>query len=365
MKRSLMKFLVLAMMLLGLPLLGILLSNRPLLPYLEFPPQTRHIVHAPFSWSVFTGYGILILLVILPFVIRAFLIPVIRSPHQPVRRTGGTFPWWGWAGILWTLFAWLVAWNRFSWAGTLQPHTFAPLWLGYIITINALACQRTGTCMLTGRPGYFLLLFPTSAVFWWFFEYLNRFVGNWYYVGADFGAWEYFWYATLPFSTVLPAVLGTRDWLLGFAWPRATFGAFLPIRVSRPKGLAWAVLLASAAGLTGIGIWPSALFPLLWISPLMILLALQTILGETHILSPVANGDWHVVLCSAVAALICGFFWEMWNYDSLAKWKYSIPFVHAFPIFEMPLLGYAGYLPFGLECAVIGGIVEKWLKPSG
>jgi hypothetical protein len=48
--------------------------------------------------------------------------------------------------------------------------------------------------------------------------------------------------------------------------------------------------------------------------------------------------------------VICGFFWEMWNLHSLAKWVYSIPYVHVGKVFEMPILGYAGYLPFGLEC---------------
>jgi hypothetical protein len=65
---------------------------------------------------------------------------------------------------------------------------------------------------------------------------------------------------------------------------------------------------------------------------------------------------------AALAALICGFFWEMWNFYSLAKWKYSIPFVHRFEIFEMPLLGYAGYLPFGLECMVIADLIESLAK---
>jgi hypothetical protein len=30
-------------------------------------------------------------------------------------------------------------------------------------------------------------------------------------------------------------------------------------------------------------------------------------------------------------------------------------------IFEMPVLGYAGYLPFGLECLLV---VERGLDPS-
>jgi hypothetical protein len=65
------------------------------------------------------------------------------------------------------------------------------------------------------------------------------------------------------------------------------------------------------------------------------------------------------VISSALAALFCGLFWETWNFYSLAKWKYSVSFVHRFLIFEMPILGYAGYLPFGLECLMMGKLLEE------
>jgi len=87
------------------------------------------------------------------------------------------------------------------------------LWVAYVVVVNACCQRRTGTCLLLRAPGKFLLLFPLSAVFWWFFEYLNRFVQNWYYVGPRFDAGEYFWYATLPFATVLPAVWSTQELL--------------------------------------------------------------------------------------------------------------------------------------------------------
>jgi hypothetical protein len=61
----------------------------------------------------------------------------------------------------------------------------------------------------------------------------------------------------------------------------------------------------------------------------------------------------------AIAALVCGFWWELWNFKSLAHWEYAIPSVHRFQLFEMPLLGYGGYLPFGLECLA----VTQWLFP--
>ncbi len=212
---------------------------------------------------------------------------------------------------------------------------------------------------MLNRPVYFLLLFPTSAVFWWLFEYLNRFVQNWFYVGPEFSSWEYFWYATMPFSTVLPAVLGIRDLILSTHSLRKIFGNFSAYRITHPKALAAVTLVASASGLAGIGVWPNILFPLLWVSPLLIILSLQTLMGEDHILCELAAGDWSALVAAASAAIICGVFWEMWNYYSLAKWKYSIPFVHRYLIFEMPLLGYAGYLPFGLECAVIGSMLDR------
>jgi len=176
-------------------------------------------------------------------------------------------------------------------------------------------------------------------------------------VGGHFGPWEYFWYATLAFSTVLPAFTATRAWILSFSWPGSEFGRFLPIHPSQPKILAALTLAVSGLGLAGLGVWPDYFFSLLWLSPLLILVSLQTLWGEPHLLSTLRNGDWSFLVGSAISELICGVFWEMWNYYSLAKWVYQVPFVQRFHIFEMPLLGYAGYLPFGLECNVVAEMV--------
>jgi len=355
MRRTFIISTLLAMMLLGLPLLGVLLADKEITPYLEFPPRTSYVRHAPFSWPVFIAYTLFILAWLAPFLIR-----LTRGDRRAPAATPPNalpFPWWGWGGVLFTITAWILAWTRFPWLSDFQAHTFTPLWIGYIITINALTYHRSGRCMLRNRPYSFLLLFPVSAGFWWFFEYLNRFVQNWYYVGPVLGSWEYFWYATLPFSTVLPAVIGTRDWLLSFSWTQRHFQAFFPIRISRPQVVAWPVLLGLGVGLAGIGIWPNYLFPLVWVSPLLIIISLQTIFREPHLFSPLTHGDWRDIFSSAMSALLCGLFWEMWNAHSLAKWKYNIPFVHGFEVFEMPVLGYAGYLPFGLVCVVIGRIV--------
>jgi len=299
MKLLLLKFVILTFMLLGLPLLGIIAAGYPVARYLEFPPQTRYVVHAPFSWLAFTVIAISILTVVLPLAFKGFQ-SFKKTPLPRIRSISHPFPWWGWLGVI-------------------------------------------------------------SAAFWWFFEYLNRFVQNWFYVGVDFGPWSYFWYATLPFSTVLPAVLSTRSWFLSQNWIRQAYGSFRPLKYSCPNQAAAFVLALSAAGLALIGIWPNYFFAFLWISPLMIIICLQTLMGEPHIFSQMAKGAWSGAISAALAATVCGGFWEMWNCFSLAKWQYSIPLVSRFQIFEMPLLGYAGYLPFGLECAVIGGMLEGLL----
>jgi hypothetical protein len=201
-------------------------------------------------------------------------------------------------------------------------------------------------------------------MFWWFFEYLNRFVQNWYYIGPPFRPWAYFWYATLPFSTVLPAVLSTSEWLMPSAWIQAGFWSMPPVPAVESRPIAIAVMATAAAGLVMIGIWPSVIFPLLWLAPLLLVGSLQILMGEHQIFSEMAAGDWRRAVSVAAAALLCGFFWEMWNLYSLAKWEYSIPLVHRFQLFEMPILGYAGYLPFGLECLVVGDLLKGVIEPE-
>jgi hypothetical protein len=239
-----------------------------------------------------------------------------------------------------------------------QAHTFTPLWIAFILLVNAFTVRRTGRCLMLSRTRPFLLLFPVSAGFWWSFEYLNRFVGNWRYVGgAEFGAVEYFLFATLPFATVLPAVLSTRELLLSFPGLDGAFREWRPLSPGRPGSAGLAALLLSCAGLFAVGIVPDVAFPLVWVAPPTLLISLAALRGEPHTLSGIAAGDWRAFVASSLAALLCGFFWEMWNSESLAKWVYAIPYVDAFHLFEMPLLGYAGYLPFGLTCAATGDLL--------
>lgn len=339
-----------------LPPAGIVCAGRDAARFLEFPPRTQYVEHAPFSWPVFWLLAVGIAATVLPFLLR-----VLKNfRHRPAPAAAVRFPWWGWGGLLFGALAWVLTWTRFDWMAPVQRYTFTPLWLAFIVVVNALTFRRTGRCLLTHRTAFFMKLFPASALFWWLFEYLNRFVQNWYYTAStDFSALQYFIAATLPFSTVLPAVLSVEEWLSSSPRSAAGLERFVPVRFSHPRRVAAAALTASSAGLFLIGLFPDVLFPLLWTAPLVLLVSFQCLEKRTPFFPNPGNGDWRRVFRFALAALICGFFWEMWNLYSLAKWIYTVPYVNGVHLFEMPLLGYSGYLPFGLECAVAARLLES------
>jgi hypothetical protein len=335
--------------LVGTPLLGIFLSGAPLSPYLAFPPTTTYREPNSFSWLIVALLSLLMAGVLFPFLLRFINFPTSHERSVPSM----SFPWWGWGGLAFLLLSWTLAWSRFSWFQPFQNHTFTPLWIGYILVINALTLKRTGRCLLKERPFFYLSLFPISAGFWWFFEFLNRFVQNWYYIGSiELSPTHYFFAATISFSTVLPAVVGTTKYLETFPRLRLTYQNWCTLSIPEGRGFGGVNLFVACIGLMGVGLWPNLLYPFLWVSPLFIVIGLQRIWGETTLFDDIRNGNWSPVVVPALAGLVCGVFWEMWNYYSLARWKYVIPHVQGLQIFEMPLLGYFGYLPFGITCIV-------------
>lgn len=345
------------------PLVGVRVSQKPVGPYLEFPPIPEKIQSLPFSWGVFCLIAAFAIIALKPFLSR---IDVSNIPPSTQKPTKYRFPVWGWLGAVLMIMAWVVAWNRFSWFQAWQEFTFTPLWLSYILIINAMTFRRIGRCLLINQHCYYGLLFLVSACFWWSFEYLNRFVQNWYYVGiTGFGSVRYFIYATLPFSTVLPAVLGTAEWLDTFPRLSAGLERFERFRPFGTKAIAVPCLVAAAAGLVALGVWPKTLYSLVWLLPILLVIGLQSFAQKPNLVLEIEAGDWRRVWILALSGLICGFFWEMWNINSLAHWQYSIPYVQRFEIFEMPLLGYLGYLPFGVLCGLFAEFTLPLSVKSG
>jgi hypothetical protein len=80
--------------------------------------------------------------------------------------------------------------------------------------------------------------------------------------------------------------------------------------------------------------------PALGLSPLRLL-----IWGLFFLLDPSAS-KWNLYprfiqgrrehLCLLTAGLLCGLWWEAWNYPAAAKWVYTLPVLNFARVFEMP-----------------------------
>lgn len=318
--------------------------------FFTFPPLLHKAHPAPaFNAVVFSLYAFLALWAALPLAAPRWF---GFRPHDPpaTSRPPRTFPLHGGIGLLLVLLAWLAAWTQPAWLGALRHYTFAPLWLGYVLTVDALVYRREGRSRLSDRPREFALLFPASALIWWYFEFLNRFVKNWWYEGAEvFSAAGYILFAALCFSTVLPSILVTSDLLLSFPGLRGRY-ARGPAMKPWKRGAVWAAGFGGAAGLALLARRPEPLFALTWLAPLVVVAAGLALAGGPTPLHPLGRGDWTSLLVPALAALVCGVFWEMWNFLALPKWHYAVPYVQTLHVFEMPLVGFLGYLPFGPLC---------------
>jgi hypothetical protein len=103
---------------------------------------------------------------------------------------------------------------------------------------------------------------------------------------------------------------------------------------------------------------PRYAFPLVWIGFFLVLDPINQRQGFPSIAAQLRQGRWDTVLVLFAAGLICGWFWEMWNVLSMPKWIYDVPFVGRPKLFEMPILGYGGYLPFALEVFAVWSLLQ-------
>jgi hypothetical protein len=253
-------------------------------------------------------------------------------------------PLHGWLGFGLILIFWTLNWTL---EGPRTHWGFFPMWLGYCLAIDGLVFWRSGTSLLTRNPRKYVGLFLISAPVWWIFELLNVRTQNWTYIGLEiFTPFGYAFWTTLSFTTVIPAVFGSAEFFSGFDFVKR-LGRGPVIGTDRRTTLIFFVLgwLMLALML----IWPRIFFLFIWLSLYFILEPVNIWLGNRSLANWTQKGDWRPVISLWLGVLLTAFFWEMWNYYSYPKWIYHVAWGDWLHIFEMPLLGYGGYLPFALE----------------
>ncbi|MBI4305729.1 MAG: hypothetical protein HY678_05355 [Chloroflexi bacterium] len=122
-----------------------------------------------------------------------------------------------------------------------------------------------------------------------------------------------------------------------------------------------------AAGLifqTLVFAFPTQFYPFVWIAPFLFLDGILGLAGRTNLAMQLCRGQWREAVAIGAAGLVCGFLWEFWNFWSSPKWVYSVPLLGFGKVFEMPILGYAGYVPFAWTVVQFVRLTDKVLGPG-
>jgi len=254
--------------------------------------------------------------------------------------------------------AWAVSWSDWE---PVRFFTFFPLWLGYTLLVDGFTSARYGTSLLDRGRIAFAAMFLVSAPAWWIFELLNIRLANWnYLLPRDYGWLAHHALASLAFSTVIPAVFCTSELVrLSLVRGRMHWLKLAPGRL----GLV-AIVAAGTMALLLTQLFPTYFFPLVWLGLFFIFDPLNRLAARPSIAVQVAERRWDTLVVLAVATVWCGFLWEMWNSRAIPKWTYELPAAEWLRVFEMPILGFSGYIPFGLELYALYHLVGAVLPSA-
>ncbi|MFN0009104.1 MAG: DUF4332 domain-containing protein [Planctomycetota bacterium] len=235
-------------------------------------------------------------------------------------------------------------------------------WWALIFLADAVTCLRTGSSLFLARPRAFLVLAFWSGAFWLVFECVNLRLQNWYYVGIPRDLATRTLGVYFAFATVLPGVLGIHTLLGAFASPHRR-----PPPRNAPSPRARALLTACGAAFLVLPLlFPSVAYPLIWGAPFLLLEPWLSTRDERSLLSRWRGGDRGPLYRLLLAGALCGAIWEFWNWRSPAKWIYTVPLFEEGKLFEMPYLGFVGFIPFALGChsaaraLVVLGWIPEW-----
>jgi hypothetical protein len=242
-------------------------------------------------------------------------------------------------------------------------------WTGYILWVDGVVYALRGRSLLKNHPSEFAWLAVCSIPLWLIFEAYNLRLANWIYVGLPQN-WvaSYLGYGW-AFATIWPAIFETAALLRALD---STHSDERTVRQSQPpprRAVTTPVSLCGAALLIGPLLVPTEtatyLFGAVWLGFILLLEPIQLRTGGESLWRDLQQGDSSRLRALLWAGLICGIFWEFWNYCATARWFYTVPILPEYRIFAMPLPGYLGFPAFAIECFAMFAWVSFYLNRVG
>lgn len=236
---------------------------------------------------------------------------------------------------------------------------FTPLvWTGYILFVDNLILKLQGESLIYNRRKEFFVMLPVSVALWLVFEFYNLFLDNWHYINLP-KLWIRLIGYTWSFATIWPAILETAELFRALhLFDKIKIGE----RTISPKVLKASIGLGAVFLIIPIAFPSRYLAAPVWLGFIFLLDPINYFLGTKSLLRDLEKGKLNILLSLLLSGLACGLLWEFWNYWALAKWIYTVPILENIKIFEMPVIGYLGFLPFAVECYVLYNSVRLILQ---
>lgn len=236
-------------------------------------------------------------------------------------------------------------------------------WWALLLVLDSLNFRRLKYSPLFKSLENFLFIIFLSVFIWLVFELFNLRLKNWSYHSLpqnDFERWlGYF----LGFTTVIPA-LEELALLIQSVFKEKRFQLIqiyaTPILLKTSIALGFLFILF-------IFVWPGAFFPLTWLCFIFLLEPINYARKNNSFLKDLERNDARQLLGWSLAGLLAGFIWEFLNSWAGSHWEYHLPYFNFWRVFQMPVFGYGGFLPFALEVFAIYAFfssVYKRIKPK-
>jgi len=220
-----------------------------------------------------------------------------------------------------------------------QYFAYLILWWSYIIFIDVLIAMRNKRFLILNRNLPFLIVI--SSGFWCIYEIINLRLENWFYINLPSNFFQRWIGYLLAYGTVVPALYVTKEFL-------SVILGVIKVRPIRMGHYAIPAVYIGAAMCIATIAFPVFLFPLAWIFLFLILDGYNYRRGRPSFMGEREQGLAGNLISTLSSGLICGVIWETWNFWSISKWIYTVPFFENLKIFEMPLPGYLGFLFFAM-----------------
>lgn len=233
-------------------------------------------------------------------------------------------------------------------------------WWGYILLADAAVYRKKGRSMLTGRRPMLMLQCILSVVFWCLFEGYNRLMPGWQYINLEQNLSVRFLGYALAYATIMPGLFLTCELI-------QSYGMFIHRRGLR---FHWGESALTASTIIGAvfalapPFFPEAvrgyLWAFVWVGWILLLEPFNYRRGLPSLYRDWENGQLARTLQLLLAGAVCGALWEFWNMWAYTKWVYIFPLGQDWKFFEMPLIGFLGFLPFALEYFVMFHFVASF-----